>query len=235
MTKSLRLFFFAGLLILLGCSSSSSDSGKTKEVAETSKEIAPKPVDSPQTKKKNVLFFGNSLTAAYGLDPSEGFAGLIDQRMDSLGLNYRGINAGLSGETTAGGLSRIDWIIEQQAVDVFILELGGNDGLRGLDPVDSKKNLQGIIDKVKTRFPEVKVVLAGMEAPPNMGDQYTKKFRSMYPELAKENKVELIPFLLQNVGGIPELNQRDGIHPTAKGHRIIAENIWKVLQPLLNI
>jgi len=233
MTKSLLLSFFAGLLMICACESASSNSAKTKDSTAPAKELTPQPAESTKTKKKNILFFGNSLTAAYGLDPSEGFAGLIDQRLDSLGLSYRAINAGLSGETTAGGLSRIDWIIDQQAIDIFILELGGNDGLRGLDPVDSKKNLQGIIDKVRSRFPEVKIVLAGMEAPPNMGEQYTRQFRSMYPELAKENKTALIPFLLEDVGGIPELNQRDGIHPTAKGHRIVAENIWEVLAPLL--
>lgn len=222
-------------LFLTSCSSDSSP----KEKVETPEpkiveQIEPKtePAETVQ-KKKHIVFFGNSLTAAYGLDPSQGFAGLIQERLDSLGLDYRSINAGLSGETTAGGLSRVDWILERNEVAIFILELGGNDGLRGLDPTDSKKNLQGIIDKVRETHPAAKIILAGMEAPPNMGDAYTSKFRSMYTELAKANDTGLIPFLLEGVGGVAELNQRDGIHPTAEGHRIVMENIWKVLKGFL--
>ena len=185
--------------------------------------------------KKNILFFGNSLTAAYGLDDvSKGFVSLIQERIDSLSLPYRCINSGLSGETTAGGAQRVEWVISQQPVDIFVLELGGNDALRGLKAEESIKNLQSIIDKVKAKYPSVQIVLAGMEAPRNMGNTYTKDFHNIYPTLAAKNKLPLIPFILEGVGGIAELNQKDGIHPTAEGNKIIVETIWKTLKPLLN-
>jgi acyl-CoA thioesterase I len=187
------------------------------------------------TAKRNILFFGNSLTAGYGLDDAStaGFVGLTQQKIDSLNLPYRCVNAGLSGETTAGGNSRIDWVIEQQPVDIFILELGGNDALRGLKAEDSERNLQGILDKVKVKYPSVKIILAGMEAPRSMGHGYTTAFHNIYPTLAKKNAIALIPFVLEGVGGIAELNQKDGIHPTPAGNKIIVETIWKVLKPLL--
>lgn len=184
--------------------------------------------------RKNIIFFGNSLTAGYGLDDlSKGFVQLIQARIDSLGLPYRCINAGLSGETTAGGKERVEWVIGQQPVDIFILELGGNDALRGIQPQDGSQNLQAIIDKVKAKNPSVKIILAGMEAPRNMGTSYTKAFREMYPTLAKKNNTALIPFVLEGVGGVAELNQKDGIHPTEAGNAIIAETIWKTLKPVL--
>lgn len=190
----------------------------------------------PKESRKTIVFFGNSLTAGYGLTPEEkGFVSLIQDRIDSLGYPYQAINSGLSGETTAGGNSRIDWILERQKIDIFVLELGGNDGLRGIAPEASEKNLQHIIEKVRAKYPNVKIILAGMEAPPNMGDNFTTAFRTMYPRLSKQHKTALIPFLLDGVGGIPSLNQKDGIHPTAEGHRILADNIWKTLQPMLEI
>ncbi|MDZ7877931.1 MAG: arylesterase [Saprospiraceae bacterium] len=187
------------------------------------------------TTKKNILFFGNSLTAGYGLDDAStaGFVGLTQQKIDAESLPYRCINAGLSGETTAGGNSRIDWVIEQQPVDIFILELGGNDALRGLKTDDSARNLQSILDKVKVKYPSVKIILSGMEAPRSMGTAYTTAFHNIYPNLAKKNTIALIPFVLEGVGGIAELNQKDGIHPTAEGNKIIVETIWKVLKPML--
>lgn len=184
------------------------------------------------TKKKTIIFFGNSLTAGYGLSPSEAFPALIQNKIDSLGLAYKVINAGVSGETSSGGNSRIDWIL-RQPVDVFILELGANDGLRGIPLAETKKNLQSIIDKVKSKNPMVKLVLAGMQIPPNMGQKYITEFRNIYPELAAENKVSLIPFILEGVGGEVKLNQEDGIHPTAEGHQIVAENIWRELKDAL--
>ena len=174
------------------------------------------------------MFFGNSLTAGYGVDPSEAYPALIQDKIDSLGLNYKVINAGVSGETTADGNSRIDWILKQP-VDIFVLELGGNDGLRGIPLSETKKNLQSIIDKVKAKYPNAKIILEGMQIPPNMGPAYTSKFKEIYPELAKENNIDLVPFLLKGVGGDPKLNQRDGIHPTAEGHKIVAQNVWEVL------
>jgi acyl-CoA thioesterase-1 len=182
---------------------------------------------------KNIVFFGNSLTAAFGLNPSEGFAGRIGQRIDSMKLGYKTINAGLSGETTAAGAERVDWVIGRQKVNIFILELGGNDALRGLKTTESEKNLQTIIDKVKAKYPDCKILLAGMMAPPNMGKKYADDFKNVYTKIAKSNNLPLIPFLLEGVGGIPRLNLPDGIHPTAEGHRIVTENIWTVLKPML--
>src|SRR6188768_4317674 len=175
-------------------------------------------------KKKTIVFFGNSLTAGYGLSPSQAFPAIIQKKIDSLGLPYRVVNAGVSGETSSGGNTRIDWILKQP-VDIFILELGANDGLRGIPLSETKKSLQFIIDKVKAKYPEAKLVLAGMQIPPNMGVTYTTQFRNIYPDLAKKNAAMLIPFLLEGVGGDLKLNQQDGIHPTAEGHQIVAENV----------
>ncbi len=183
--------------------------------------------------KRTILFFGNSLTAGYGLDdPSQSFSGLIQKRIDSLGLDYKVVNAGVSGETTSGGNSRIDWVLKNP-LDVFVLELGGNDGLRGIPVTETRKNLQAIIDKVKAKYPDAKLVLAGMQMPPSMGSQYTGEFRKLYKEIADKNNVKLIPFLLEGVGGEVKLNQKDGIHPTAEGHKIVAENVWEVLKDVL--
>ncbi len=179
--------------------------------------------------KKQIVFFGNSITAGYGLDPAEAFTALIQQRIDSLKLPYRVVNAGLSGETSAGGLSRIDWVLGQP-VDIFVLELGGNDGLRGIPLDGTTKNLQAIIDKLKQKYPNAKVVIAGMEIPPNLGVSYAKQFHNLFPQLAKKNNAYLIPFLLEGVGGVDSLNQRDGIHPNVTGEKIVAENAWNVLK-----
>jgi acyl-CoA thioesterase-1 len=181
---------------------------------------------------KTVLFFGNSLTAGYGLDPSESFPSLIQQKIDSTHLNYKSVNAGVSGETSAGGNARIDWILKQP-VDVFVLELGANDGLRGIPVAETRKNLQSIIDKVKAKNPQVELVLAGMQVPPNMGQKYADEFRKMFPDLAEKNDMVLVPFLLEGVGGVRALNQADAIHPTAEGARIVAQNVWSVLEPVL--
>lgn len=182
--------------------------------------------------KKNILFFGDSITAGYGLETEQAFPAMIQEKIDSLGLSYQVNNAGLSGETSAGGLRRVDWVL-QQPVDIFVLELGGNDGLRGIDPSNTKENLQGIIEKVKNRYPDAEIILTGMEAPPNMGEQYTGRFRNIFSELAEENDVIFLPFILDGVAGDPGLNLPDGIHPTEEGHQVLAENMWEVLEPLL--
>lgn len=182
--------------------------------------------------KKQILIFGDSITAGYGLEQEQAFPAFIQQKIDSLGMNHSVVNAGLSGETSAGGLRRIDWVL-QQDVDVFILELGGNDGLRGIDPENTKQNLQGIMDKVSEKYPSAEIILTGMEAPPNMGEQYTNRFRTVFEELAEENDVIFMPFILESVAGDPELNQGDGIHPTEEGHRLIAENLWEYLEGML--
>jgi len=181
---------------------------------------------------KTILFLGNSLSAGYGLDPELAFPARIQEMIDSLKWNFRVVNAGSSGETSSGGLRRVDWLLKNR-VDVFVLELGGNDGLRGITLDLTKKNLQAIIDRVKAKHPSVKIVIAGMQVPPNLGLEYTAQFRGLYAELAKKNNALLIPFLLEGVGGDPKLNLPDGIHPTAAGHRVVAKNVWKILLPLL--
>lgn len=188
--------------------------------------------DVSVAKKKTIVFFGNSLTAGYGLSPSEAFPAIIQKRIDSLGLPYQVINAGVSGETSSGGNTRIDWIL-REPVDIFFLELGANDGLRGILLSETKKNLQDIIDKVKTKYPAAKLMLAGMQIPPNMGQVYTTEFRNLFTYLSNKNEMTLIPFLLEGVGGETNLNQEDGIHPTAEGHSIVAENVWRHLKELL--
>lgn len=182
--------------------------------------------------KRIILFFGDSITAGYGLDPESAFPALIRERADTLGWPVEVVNAGVSGETSAGGLRRVDWIL-RRPFDIFVLELGGNDGLRGIDPEHTRDNLQQIIDQVRSERPDVHIVLTGMEAPPNMGENYIREFRQVYHTLAASNDVTFMPFILEDVAGDPELNQADGIHPTAEGHRIIAENVWQVVEPLL--
>jgi acyl-CoA thioesterase I len=181
---------------------------------------------------KTLLFMGNSLTAGYGLDPSQAFSALIQKKIEREEMNFKVVNAGLSGETTSSGLRRVDWLFKQK-IDVLVIELGGNDGLRGITLTLTKQNLQDMIDKARSHNPKIRIILAGMEVPPNMGDTYTAEFRKMYPELSKKNNVALIPFLLEGVGDKPELNQRDGIHPTAEGHVIVAETVWKYIKPVL--
>jgi len=182
--------------------------------------------------EKVILFFGNSLTAGMGLEQSQAFPNLVQQKITEEGMDYLVINAGLSGETSAGGLNRIDWVLNQH-VDIFILELGANDGLRGVPLEATKQNLQGIIDKVRHKYPEVQIVLAGMMVPPNMGEAYGKGFSKIFPDLSRENEIALIPFLLEEVAGNPDLNLPDGIHPNIEGQQIVAENVWKVLKELL--
>lgn len=179
-----------------------------------------------------ILFLGTSLTAGYGLTPEEAYPALIQEKLDSAGVPYRVVNAGVSGETSAGGLRRIDWLL-RQPVRVLVLELGANDALRGQDPARTRRNLQEIIDRTRARHPGARIVIAGMLAPPNLGEQYGARFRRLYPELARRNRAALVPFLLEGVAAVPALNQADGIHPTAEGQRIIAENVWRVLGPVL--
>lgn len=190
--------------------------------------VSVQPVAAPTV----ILFYGDSLTAGYGLSPEEAFPAHVEKTLLKNGKDIKVVNAGLSGETSAGGLSRIDWIL-RQPVDVFILELGANDGLRGLPLEQTEKNLQAIINKVKAKNPGVKIVIAGMMVPPNLGPDYTEKFRNIFPALAKKNNATLIPFLLQDVAGNEKLNLPDGIHPNIEGHKIVASNVLKVIEPLL--
>jgi acyl-CoA thioesterase-1 len=188
--------------------------------------------DGPSPARPVVLFLGTSLTAGYGLPIEEAYPNLIARRIDSLGLPFRVVNAGVSGETSAGGLRRIDWLV-REPVAVLVLELGANDGLRGLDPAAMARNLQAIVDRTRGAHPEVSIVVAGMEAPPNLGERFTERFRTVFSDLAKRNDAALIPFLLDGVAGDPTLNQADGIHPTADGHRVIATTVWSILEPIL--
>jgi len=181
---------------------------------------------------QRLVILGNSLTAGYGLDPDYAFPALLQTKIHRLGLPYEVVNAGISGDTTAGGARRISWLLKQE-IDVLILELGANDGLRGVSLNSTRKNLQSIIDETKTKNPNVDIIIAGMLVPPNLGPDYSNGFKSIFTEISKKNGCSLIPFLLEGVGGRPELNLPDGIHPTAEGHRIVAENVWEVLGPIL--
>ncbi len=187
----------------------------------------------PDDAEQTILFLGNSLAAGYGLpDNTLAFPGLIQSKIDSLGWPFRVINAGISGETTAGGLGRINWVL-RQPIDVLVLELGGNDGLRGINLDATESNLQAIIDSTKARYDDADVVVAGMMVPPNLGEAYTARFAGIFPLIAQRNEAALIPFLLEGVGGVPELNLPDGIHPTIEGHVIVAETVWATLRPVL--
>jgi acyl-CoA thioesterase-1 len=201
---------------------------------------APGILRAAETAPRTVMCFGDSITAGYGLEnaPAESYPALLQQKCDQARApaasapRWRVVNAGLSGETTAGGVRRIDWVL-RQPVDIFILALGGNDGLRGLDPSVSQKNLQTIIDRVRARYPTAKIVLAGMMMPPSMGENYARAFATIYPTLATKNDLTLIPFLLEGVGGRPELNQADAIHPNPAGHARIAETLWRGIEGLI--
>jgi acyl-CoA thioesterase-1 len=179
-----------------------------------------------------VLVLGNSITAGYGLDPDEAFPSLLQKKIDARGWKFRVINAGQSGDTSASGLTRLAWLLKNP-VDVLVLELGGNDGLRGLSPETTRKNLQAIIDRTTEKYPRARIIIAGMKVPPNMGRDYSARFEAVFRDLARENDAVLIPFILEGVGGVRELNLPDGIHPTAKGQKIVAENVWKALEPVL--
>ena len=223
MYKQRVIGFLFTVLLFTGC-------GGKKTSPDQS---APPQAAQSNSSSKTILFFGDSLTAGYGLDdPSEAFPGVVQNKIDSAKLPYKVVNAGVSGETTAGGKGRINWVLKQK-VDVFVLELGANDGLRGIPVTETEKNLQSIIDTVKTRYPGAKIVLAGMQVPPNMGAAYANGFKAIFPTLAAKNKIALVPFLLKGVGGIPSLNQHDGIHPTAEGAKIVGNNVWQVLKDVL--
>jgi len=180
---------------------------------------------------KAIVVLGDSLAAGYGLDRTEAFPALLQRKINELGLKFQVVDAAVSGDTSAGGLRRLDWVLKRR-VDVLIIELGGNDGLRGLSAAALKNNLQSIIERTRGKYPDVKIVLAGMKMPANFGE-YATQFEQVYSELAKEQKVSLVPFLLEGVGGRPAMNLPDGIHPTAEGQKVLAENVWRVLKPVL--
>jgi len=221
--------FACWLMILLFSCAEGPGRGSERAVSDTAA-----PPEKKQVLRKRILFFGDSLTAGYGLeDPGQAFPGRIRQIIDSLGLPWEVVASGLSGETSAGGAGRIEWVAARQPVDILVLELGANDGLRGISPAETRKNLQSIIDQMRKLHPQAGLVMVGMQAPPNMGRNFTDSFRVVFPALAKANQMKLLPFLLDGVAGDPTLNQADGIHPTSEGHRILADNIWRVIGPML--
>lgn len=180
----------------------------------------------------NILFLGDSLTIGLGVQQEQAYPALIQEKIRAEKLPFEVINAGISGDTSAGGLARLDWVL-QKPIEVLVLALGANDGLRGLPVAQLKSNLQSIIDRVKAKNSAVKIVVVGMEIPPNYGADYAAQFAGVFPDLAKQNDAALVPFLLEGVGGHIDLNQPDHMHPTAAGHKIVAENVWRVLEPLL--
>ena len=182
--------------------------------------------------QKNILIFGDSITAGYGVDPEQAFPSILQQKIDSAGLHFKIINGGLSGETSAGGLRRISWVL-QRKVDIMILELGGNDGLRGIELQSTRNNLQQIITTTQNKYPDIQIIIAGMQVPPNLGIEYTNEFVNLYIDLAEENNLPLIPLILNAVGGYAEFMQPDQIHPNAEGHLILAETVWKTLYPIV--
>ena len=205
----------------------------TSAVAESSA-AEPSKATAPRGEEPTIVFVGTSLTAGLGLaDPDEAYPALIQRKLDSLRLNYRVVNAGVSGETSAGALKSIGWLMRSPA-SVVVIETGANDGLRGLSVKALRANIQGIIDTVRATHPDARLVIAGMEAPPNLGPRYTAAFREVYPELARANHATLIPFLLAGVAGVDSLNQADGIHPNPRGARIVADNVWQVLSGVLS-
>jgi acyl-CoA thioesterase I len=187
---------------------------------------------APASERPAVVFLGTSLTAGLGLEPEQAYPALIQRKIDSAGLHYRVVNAGVSGETSAGARRRIDWLL-REPVAVLVVETGANDGLRGLPPDSLRANIQAVFDRTKSLRPVPKLVLVGMRVPPNYGRSYSQRFQTIYSELASQNDADLVPFLLDGVGGVPSLNQADGIHPTAEGQRVMAETVWKVLEPVL--
>ncbi len=217
------------VLFLFSCGNETkTKTNDATETPENSESTAPS-----TTASKTILCFGDSITAGYGLEDSDdAYPAVLQSKIDALGLEYTVVNSGLSGETTAGGKSRIDWILNQD-IAVFLLELGANDGLRGIPLTETRTNLAAIIEAVQKDDPKTKIILAGMQLPPNMGETYTSGFKAMYYDLAEQYQLSFIPFILKDVGGIPDLNQSDGIHPTVEGHQIVANTVWEVLKPIL--
>ncbi len=230
MRSRLPSVLVAAALALAGCEPTS---GGSPPAAAADSTPPVQPADSVAANRPVVVFLGTSLTAGLGLrDPDRRFPEVLGRVADSAGLPIQVVNAGVSGETSAGGVRRLDFLLDRP-MDVLVVELGANDGLRGQDPGALEANLRTIVQTARQRHPGVHVILLGMEAPPNLGPDYTTRFREVFPRVAGSEGTALVPFLLQDVGGIPELNQPDGIHPTAEGHLILAHNVWPVLDSIL--
>lgn len=218
----------------IACQKSAAPDKSSAGLATSTSSFAPAKTSEKLEGLPTIVAFGDSLTAGYGLPEDQCFTALLQRKLDEKGHRYRVVNAGVSGDTSAGGVSRINWSLDDptaKPLKFLVLELGGNDGLRGLPVAEMKKNLAEIIERAHTRG--VTVILAGMEAPPNLGEEYTSEFRQVYRDLAKKYKLTLIPFLLEGVAGYREMNQPDGIHPNVSGEKIMTENVWRELEPLL--
>jgi acyl-CoA thioesterase I len=228
--------FFKSVVFLVVLSSAGCTSNTVSSRQDRSPSASQSPSPSPSSTvpvndRPVIMAFGDSLIAGFGLrSEADSFPAKLQARLDAKGYNYRVVNAGVSGDTSAGGARRIDWAMQQNP-QIVIVELGGNDALRGQPPAALKQNLAAILERAIAG--KAKVVLAGMEAPPNLGAEYTREFRQVYRDLAREFNVVLIPFFLEGVGGIADLNQPDGIHPTARGVDIILDNVWRSLEPML--
>ena len=223
----------SGLLALNACSGAADrhPSAKPKDSTGAGGTVSTPPAASARD-AHTVLFVGTSLTAGLGLDPDSAYPALIQRKIDSVGLPFRVVNAGVSGETSAGALRRMDWLL-RQPFDVMVLETGANDGLRGTPVTETRDNIQAIIDTVRQLRPRAQIVLVQMEALPNLGQRYTRAFHETFPLLARENHLVLLPFLLDSVAGHPSLNQGDGMHPNDVGEKIVAANVWRGLKPVL--
>jgi acyl-CoA thioesterase-1 len=227
MTRILHVFLLGAVTLLAGgCAQPDASSA---DAVPTSQQVGARPRAAAASAPR-IVFLGDSLTAGLGLPPDLSVPSLIQARLSSEGYRYDVVNAGVSGDTSAGGLNRLDWSLEGD-VEVLVVELGANDGLRGLPVAQMKRNLDEIITRAKER--DITVILTGMEAPPNYGFAYTSEFRQAFRDLAREHRVAFIPFYLEGVAGIPDLNQRDGIHPNAEGSRLIVQTLWRALEPVL--
>jgi acyl-CoA thioesterase I len=227
------LAVLTGSLLMIGCGAA--------ERNEAAQDTAPAPppaspaaggTSAATAAAPTILFVGTSLTAGFGLPGEQAYPARVQEKIDSAGLPFRVVNAGVSGETSAGALRRVDWLL-RQPFEVLVLETGANDMLRGADLDSTRANIQAIVDRVRQERPDVRIVLVGMMAPPNLGRDYATRFQRMYPEVAERNDLALVPFLLEDVGGVSALNLPDGIHPNAEGQRILARTVWRVLEPEL--
>lgn len=223
-----RISYLTGAAVLILCLSGCGDEPPRSAERPADSAVPSVPAEGPPT----IVFLGTSITAGLGLDPNQAYPAVIQRKLDSAGFAYQVINAGVSGETSAGALSRIDWILRQPPA-VLVIETGANDGLRGQPAEAVRDNIQAIIDRTRERSPGTQIILAGMQALPNLGAAYVRRFIAIYPELADKNQVRLVPFILAGVGGVDSLNQADGIHPTPGGQEIVAQNVWQVLEPVL--
>jgi acyl-CoA thioesterase I len=217
---------------LAACGRDTPTPPNTSTAAPAAPVAAAAPARPPESSRPKVVVLGDSLSAGLGLQPSQAFPALLQKKLDDGHYDWEVVNAGISGDTSAAGLQRLDWALDQQNVRILILELGANDGLRGLPVTEMKKNLAAIIERAQQK--RIAVLLAGMEAPPNFGPEYVVSFRQAYRDLARQYNVPLLPFLLDRVAGIPGLNQGDGIHPNIEGAALVADNVWSVLKPMVD-